>query len=153
MPGKVQLRPLDVDCDNATRPRDRSAIDRGETNATAADHGNRITDIDTGRVDDGANAGGHSAAEQCRAVERHVAADLHQRVLVNEHLLRESAQIEALMHLAAVQSRKTRLVHGRAIRFTALAVEGLSRGAELTMAAEHAQAANDMVARLHVVHV
>ncbi len=52
-------------------------------------------------VDHRAHAGGHAAADQGGAVERHVLADGDAGVLVDQHLLGEGREVQVLVHRPA----------------------------------------------------
>ena len=58
---------------------------------------NRRARLDFGGVDHGADAGGDAAADQRGAIERHVGADLHDRVFVHQHAFGERRQIQELI--------------------------------------------------------
>ena len=56
---------------------------------------------------------GHTAADERCTVERHVLADLHHGVLMDQHLLGESAETGELAHLGAVILGQPRCGSGR----------------------------------------
>src|SRR5262249_8698476 len=92
----------DVHRNDHPRSRDAGALDRGEADATGAEHGDRGARRDLGWVERSAYAGRDAAADQRRAVERHVVRNLHDRVLVDEHLLGVAGEVRELVDRRAV---------------------------------------------------
>ena len=86
---KFELALDHVDGDDLVRAGDACALDCGESDSAATDHGRRLTRHDLGRAEDRAQTGRDTATDERRAVERHILVDLHEGVLVNEHLLGE----------------------------------------------------------------
>src|SRR5262249_56750133 len=107
--------------------------------------------LDTRGVEHGADAGGHAAADQGRAIERHVVADLHQTALVDQHLLGVRREVGELVDRRALPRELRRLVD-RADG-SALAEVRASGQAVLTVAAEDREARDDVIARLEFRHV
>ena len=99
-----------------------------------------------------AEPGRDAAADQRHAVERHVAADAHERVLVHEHALGEGAQVHELRDRLAVLREARRLV-GTAHRRLALAEVRAAGDAVLARAAEGREAADHVVAGRDVAHL
>ena len=99
-----------VDRDDAARAGDRRAVDARQADAAAADHRNRRARFDLRGVDHRADAGRDAAADQRRAVERHVGADLHDGVFVHQHVLGERRQVQELEY------RLSRLRSAAAVR-------------------------------------
>ncbi len=95
--GEVQLGSHRVHGDDPACPGNGCAVDAGQAHPATADDGHGRARLHFSGVDDGAHAGGHPAADQRGAVERHVVADLHHRVLVDEHHLCERAQVGELL--------------------------------------------------------
>src|SRR5262245_55135630 len=94
---RLELVGDDVHRDDHPRTGDHRALDRREPDAAGAVHGHRRTRLDTRGVEDGADAGGHAAADQSRAIERHVVPHLHQPALVDQHLLGVGREIGELV--------------------------------------------------------
>ena len=86
---EIELTRHRVDGDDTTRAGNRGPIDAGETYAAATDHCDRCAGFDFRGVDHRADPGRNSAADQRRAVERHIRTDLHDRVLVHQHTFGE----------------------------------------------------------------
>ena len=78
-----------VDGDDASGSGNGRAVDGRQPNTAAADHRHVGAGFHAGGVNHRANASGNATTNQRSAVERHVLAHLHQRVLVNQHHLRE----------------------------------------------------------------
>ncbi len=90
--------------------------------------------------------------DQGGPVEGHLGADLHDGVLVDEHLLGEGRQVEELVHGRAIgpgQARRRSTGRGG---LGALSHRSTGRPGEarLAVAAEHRQAGDDVVARADV---
>ena len=98
---EIELPRHGVDRDDAARAGDAAALDRREADAAAADHDRRVAGPDARGVERRAEAGRDAAADQRRAVERHVGADLHQRVLVHEHALGEGREVRELVQVGS----------------------------------------------------
>src|SRR5205823_1579581 len=77
---------------DATRSRQRRALDAVEAHAAAADHGHGAARLDPGRAEHGADARRHAAPDEGGTVERHLVIDLHHAVLVHQQLLGEGAE-------------------------------------------------------------
>ena len=88
--------------DDARRAGDLRGVDRRQADAAGAEDGDRRAGLDPRRVDDRAVAGDDAAADQAGEVERHVVAHLHERVLVDDHLLGERRQVEELVEVLAL---------------------------------------------------
>ena len=98
-------------------------------------------------VDHGADARHHRATDQRCAVERHVLADLHAGMLVDQHLLGERRQVQELVHRVGVfgEPRRVALL---ALRLGADAARHVAGQAVLAVAAERRQTSDHMVAGL-----
>ena len=95
--GKLQFHRVVVDRDDAAGADDCRAIDGRHADTTAADHHHRLPRRHLGGVEHGADAGNDATADQRGAVERHVLADLYDRILVDQHLLGEGRHVEELV--------------------------------------------------------
>ena len=148
--GQLELRLEHVDGDDLAGAGDGGALDAVEADAAAPDHGDGGAGLDLGGVEHRADAGGDAAADQRGPVERHVLADLHEAVLVDEHLLGERAHVEQRVGLLAGVGEPRlgarRPPHG----VLALAQRQVAGEAGLAVAAEHRQAGDHVVAGLHV---
>ncbi|MNF46167.1 hypothetical protein D3C84_273220 [compost metagenome] len=151
LPGQLQLRVEHVDGDDPPCSGQRRAVDRGQADTAATDHGHGLARPHLGGVEHRAGAGGDRATEQGGAVQRHVAADRHAGVFVHQHLLGEPGQVDELRH---------RFVHvGQAWLFV-LATFGFRRHAArqmaghavIAVATEHRQAGDHMIAGLDRTH-
>src|SRR5262249_48369453 len=100
--GEVELPRRRVDRDDASRARDPAALDDRESDPAATDHDRRLARLNARAVEDRAKAGGDAAADQRDLVERHVAPDADDGVLVHEHALGERAQMDELLDALAV---------------------------------------------------
>src|SRR5262245_14985353 len=141
----------DVHRDDHPRTGDHRALDRREPDAAGAVHGHRRTRLDTRGVEDGADAGGHAAADQSRAIERHVVPHLHQPALVDQHLLGVGREIGELVDRRALPRQLRRFV-GRPDG-PALAEVRAPGQAVLAVAAEDREARDDVVTGLELRHV
>src|SRR5881296_2126750 len=92
---------------------------------------------------------GDAAADEGRAVERHVVAHLHDRVLVDEHLLGVCGEVGELGDRRALPAELGRRVLGP--DRPAAAEVGAAGEAVLAVAAEDGQAGDDVVSRLEIV--
>ena len=106
--------------------------------------------LDLGGVEHRADAGRHAAADQRGAVQRHVVADLHHRVLVHQHLLGEGAERCELLVSDSPFLRQPARARPAAAHLGALAERRVAGQALRAVAAEDRQAGDDVVARLHV---
>ncbi len=89
---------------------DRRALDAVQPDAAAADHRNRRSGFDPGGAEHRPEPGGDAAANQRGPVERHVVADLHQAVLVHQHLLGEGAAVDELCDRRPVEAEPWRVI-------------------------------------------
>src|SRR5678815_2835558 len=87
-----------VDADDALGSGEAGSLNGIEPDAAATD---------LRRILRGADAGHDAAAEKCRLLEREVLRDLHDGLLVHQHLLRIAGQLEVLVDRlpAAAESR------------------------------------------------
>ena len=91
-----------------------------------------------------------AASDQSCQLERHVAADLHDRIFVHQHLLGERRQIEKLMHqLSALPAQPGRF-SGQHLHIGVGADHRAARRAVVAGAAEHRQTRHDVIAGLHI---
>ena len=139
-----------VDRDDLQRARDLRALDRCEAYAAGAEHRDRRAGLDLRGPQHRADAGGDAASDERRAIERDVLADFHDRVLMQQHLLAVRRNVEELVDRLALL-REARLVIRGALsgRLVGASVR-MPRHALLAVTAEHRQARDDVVARLHV---
>ncbi|MNZ78170.1 hypothetical protein D3C78_967350 [compost metagenome] len=151
MPGQFQLGILHVDGNDPPCPRQCRTVDGGQADTATADHRHRLTRTHLGSVEYRPRAGGYRATEQGRTVQRHVAADRNQGMLVHQHLFGVSRQVDELGH---------RLLHVGQARLFVLTTLGVWRHAQrqvtghavFAMAAVGRQAGDDMVTRLDRAH-
>ncbi|MNS80900.1 hypothetical protein D3C72_1145970 [compost metagenome] len=143
---QLQLGRHAVDGDDAPGTGDGGAVDRGQPDAAAADHGNGLARLHLRGMDHRAHAGGHRAADQRSAVQRHVTADRHQRVFVDQHLLGKGRQVQELVHRAALACHQARLLALAAARIGLGAQRQVAGQAVLAVAAVGRQTGDDMVA-------
>ncbi len=144
-----ELRFDHVDGDDLASASDARSLDGGESHATAAEDGHGRARFDLRRVEDCADARHDAAADESRPVEGHVVADLHAGVLVEKHVLGVAGDVEELVHGRAVPGvlgLVGRAAHARRVG----AKVRPTAEAHVAVAAEHRQAADDVVARLHV---
>ena len=149
--GQLQLRRHLVHRDDPGRAGEGRSVDARQADAAATDHGDGGTGFHVGGVDDGTDARGDPAADQGRTIQGHVFADLHEGVLVDQHLLGEGAEVGELAEFRAFLGQP-RLVGGTPPDFGFLAERHVSRQAVFAMAAEHGQAGDDVVAGLDVAN-
>ena len=102
--------------------------------------------VDFGGVEDRAETGGDGAADQRRAIERHLVADLHQGVLVDEHHLGEGREAQELVDRGAIPGEAWRLVV-LPLQPLPVAEDRPPGEAVLAVTAEDREAADDVVAR------
>ncbi|MCY1293367.1 hypothetical protein D9M70_426260 [compost metagenome] len=143
---QFQLGRHAVDGDDAAGAGNRGTVDRSQADAAAADHGHGLARLHFGGMDDRAHARGDGAADQRRAVQRHVAADRHQCVLVDQHLLGKGRQVQELVHGSALPCRQARLLAFAAAGIGLDAQRQVPCQAMLAMAAVCRQAGDDVVA-------
>src|SRR5262249_11710409 len=113
---EVELPGGGVHRDDACGTGDATALDDREADAAAADDRRGPAGRRACGIEDRAEARGDAAADQRRAVERDVAADSDEGVLVHEHPLREGAEMHELDDRLAVlrePGRLARAAHGR----------------------------------------
>ena len=147
--GQLQLGLDPVDGDDAPGAGDGRTLDAVQPDAAAPDDRDRLARLDPGGAEDGAEAGHDATSDQSGPVERHVLVDLHQAVLVGEDLLGEARQVEELPHRLAVLGQPLR--PGRSPLGVGRRAQGrAARQALLTVAAEHRQAGDHVVAGLDV---
>ena len=80
-------------------PVDLRPVDRGHADAATADHDNRFSRSDLGRIYHRAISGDDAATDQRCEIQRHVLADFDDRILMHQHLLGERRQIQELVQL------------------------------------------------------
>src|SRR5207247_9498939 len=85
--GHLELAVELVDADDLARAADARALHDREPHATAAEHGDGLTRLQSRRAQRGADTGEHAAAHERRAIEREIGIDLHERVLVQQDAL------------------------------------------------------------------
>ena len=90
-----------------------------------------------------------NTSDQRRQVERHVGRHLHQCMLVHQHLLGERRQVQVLVQVLAFPAQAPGRARGH-LHLGRLADRHVPGQAELAVAAEHRQAGDHVVARLHV---
>ena len=100
-------------------------------------------------MDGRADAGGDATADERGAIQGHVFADLHQRVFMHQHLLRERTQVGELAQAAVVVMQARRLAFATP-HFGFLAQRHAPREAVFAMPAKRRQAGDDVIARLHI---
>ena len=146
------FEPHHVDSDDLVRTGDPRALDRRESDPTAPDDGDRLAGCHLRGTEHGSETGGDPAADQGRLVERHVAGDLHERVLVDEHLLGKRRQMEELLDDFPVGSVQTgRLARSpHQLGVLVLAQRQVPVGALRAVTAECRQAGDDVITRLDV---
>src|SRR5581483_3659021 len=93
---EVELRRLHVDGDDLARAGDRGALYDREADAATPDDGDAGPGLHLRGVQRRAEPGGDATADDRGAIQRVVGIDLHQRVLVDEHLFGEPAQVREL---------------------------------------------------------
>ena len=86
-PRQFKLGIEHIDCDDARRTTDERAVDDRQADAAAADDRNRAACLNRSRVEGCPGAGSHTAANKCGPVERHVLANFHERVFMDQHVL------------------------------------------------------------------
>ena len=142
---------IDVDADDLVRAREARALDDVESDAAEAEHHHVRARLDLRGIDDGADAGGHAAADVADLVERRVLADLGHRDfrqhgevgegraahVVVDHLLADGKAAGPVGHDA--------LALGRANRGAQV---GLLREAGFALAAFRRVERNDVIALL-----
>ena len=104
--------------------------------------------LDPRGVQHRADARGDAAADQGGAVERHVVVDLHERVLVHEHLLGVGGEVGELVDGLALPRELGRIRLGA--HRPGLAEVRLAGEAVVAVPAEHRQTGDDVVARLEL---
>ena len=137
-----------IDRDDAACAGDGRAVDGGEPDAATAYDRHSLAGTNLGGMDHRAYACDDRAADQGRAIERHVLADSDTGMLVDEHLLREGGEVQELRQRGAVPGETRRLVLV-SLRIWRLAEAEMARQAMLTMAAIGRQARDHMIAGLH----
>src|SRR5215470_5356946 len=152
--GELPLVRQRVDRDDVLRAGEGGALHGVDADpADAVDH-HRLTRPHAARVDRGAPAGGHPAADQRGRLQRQVVVDLDAGVLRDRGVLGERAE---QAHLAKVQSvgvEAERAV-GQAVvvqERAEVAHVGHAAGAEPALAADRQERADHVVARLQPGH-
>jgi hypothetical protein len=143
--GEFELAAQHVDSDHAARAGKDSAVYGREADAATTDHDDGRTRFHLGSVNDGADAREDTAADQGRAVQRHVRTNLHNGILMHEHLLGERRQVRELMNQLALQPEPFSLAR-RQLDVDALAQIGPARDALRAAAAEHRKTGDDVIA-------
>ena len=141
-----------VDRDDLACTGDLGGIDRRQSHAAAADHCDGFARHDRTGVEDRPSAGGHRAADHCRAVERHVLVDRDAGMFVDQHLVGKGRQVEHLRHGFAAIACDARRSGLRAAGIAAEAQSHPAGHAEFAVTAEGGQAGDHVIARLHGLH-
>ena len=139
-----------VDRDDHAGACDSRALDDREANAAGAEDGDGRAGRHFGGVERGADAGHHAASDERGAIERHVVANFHQRVFMQQHFFGVARQVGKLIdHLAVL--REARLVAGSALGGGLVRAQiRMTRHAVLAVAAKYRQAGDYVIAGLEV---
>ena len=152
--GVLPLELQRVDRDDVARARERRALDRVDADAAdPVDHG-RVARPDAARVDRGAPAGRHPAADQRHCLKRQVVVDLDARMLGHHRPLGERAEQAHLAEVLAVGMEPERAVRQAVVheQRPEVAQVGHALGAEPAVPAGRQERADDMVAWLEPGH-
>ena len=129
---------IEVDADDLVRADQLRALDHVEADAAEAEDDDVGAGLDLGREQHRADAGGDAAADVADGVERRVVADLRQRDLGNDDVVRERRRAHVVQDRLAVEREAARAVGHQALalgRADLLAEVGLARQAELALPA------------------
>ena len=146
---------VDVDADDLVRAHHLRALDHVQAYAAQAEHHDIRAGFDLGREQHRAQPRGHAAAYVADLVERRVLADLGQRDLGHDRVVRECRCAHVVQYGLAIDAEAARAVghHALALRGAhGLAQIGLARQAELALAAFGGVQRNHMVALLEAGH-
>ena len=146
---------VDVDADDHVGAGELQALDDVEADAAEPEHDRLGAGLHLGGVEDGADAGGHAAADVADLVERRVLADLGDRDLRQHGVVGEGRGAHVVEQLLAAE-REAR----GAVRHHALALGGADGGAQVGLAREAGRALpafrrverDDVVALPHAGH-
>ena len=101
--GLLELEGHRVHRDDGARPGDAGALNGARTDTADADHHDRLTRLHLGPVDGGTEARRDAAADQRGRLHVVPRVDLHQRVLVHDHLVGEGAELRHAVQVLAGQ--------------------------------------------------
>ena len=146
---------IEVDADDHVGADEAQALDHVEADAAEPEHHAVRARVDFRRVDHGADAGGHAAADVTDLVERRVLADFRHRDLRQHGEIGEGRRTHVVMDLAALEREARGSVrhHARALgRADLLAQVGLAREAVFALAAFRRVERDHVVARFERTH-
>ena len=113
--GMLQLEGHEVDGDDLTGASQMGTLQGPGADTATADDDDGLTRLHLGPVNGGAEASGDAAADQGGSPERRVGVDLHQRGLVDHHVVGEGAELRHAVELGVAQVMAPRHVaHHRA---------------------------------------
>jgi hypothetical protein len=152
--GELPLVRQRVDGDDVLRAGEGGALHGVDADAADPVDHHRLTRPHVARVDRGAPAGGHPAADQRGRLQRQVVVDLDAGVLRHRGVLGERAEQAHLAEVEAVGVEAERAI-GQAVVIqerAEVAHVGHTAGAEPAVAADGQERADDVVARLQPGH-
>ena len=97
LPGQVELVGDAIDGHQRARPGQPRAQQRRQAHAAQAEHRHALAGVDVGRVDHGAHAGQHRAAEQRGDLEGQAVGHLHRRVGAHHDVLGEGRHAQVVV--------------------------------------------------------
>ena len=153
-PSRLRQRELRfelIDGDDHARAGDSRALDRREADAAASENRDGRSGLDARGVEHGAHPGRDAASDERGAVQRHVVADLHQRVFMHQHLLGVRRKVGKLAHRLALERQPGLFALAPLRRRAVGAAVGMARHAIVAVAAENRETGDDVVAGLHIV--
>ena len=154
--GELELGRVHVHRDDARSLGQRGALDHAQPDAPQAEYRHGGSRFHLGRIQHGADTGGHSAAEQANLVQGRLGVDLRQGDFGKHRVFGKRGGAHVVEYRAAVAGEARGAVGheplslGRADR---LAQIGLARRAEFTLTAFRRIERNHVIARFDAAHL
>src|SRR5215470_10664787 len=149
--GLRKLLLKNINCDDHTGSCNASPLDDGQADSAGAEHGDRRPWLDSGGIQHCSHSSGDSAADESRAVERHIVTYTNESIFMDEHLLRVCRETGKLIDRRAFPTKDWRLLRGTGGAFLAkVSTPSQTVGA---MATENRQTSNHMITWLELRHL
>src|SRR6267142_2404151 len=150
--GHLELAVEDVDADDLAGAADPGTLDDRQPYAAAAEDRDGLAGLEPGGPERRAHAGEHAAPDEGRPVERQVGIDLHDRVLVEQHVLGVARDADELADRSALLRQARRAGFGPRDEAGDAEV-GMPAQALLATAAEAGETGHHVIPGAHGRHV